>query len=118
MKNEALTAMGIKAAKAFLTRRCYRVEATRRWKTHQGADGIIAIGDSVVIFAEVNAVLNADDYPDERITDDTRRRFEKVSTDYIKESGLTDVDLRYDIISINILDPSRACIRHHINALL
>lgn len=46
-----------------------------------------------------------------------RKTMEKVALDWFEEHDICDVSVRFDIITMRIIDDDRAFLRHHINAV-
>lgn len=121
MKNEELAARGVEAAKEFLARRGYEI-MTVDYVCDAGQIDIIAYDPKceAIVFTEVmtRKYKNATQgFPGERTNKTKRDRLEKVAADYLAQTeGLDDVQVRFDVISILVLDGSKAFLRHHINA--
>ena len=45
-----------------------------------------------------------------------RERYEKIAAAFLAEYEVVDVPLRFDVVSIVVVAPDRAMIRHHIDA--
>ena len=78
---------------------------------------IIARDDDAVVFVEVKTRRNCDKgMPSEAVTPEKRERYERIALEYLANCGIVDVPIRFDIVSIVIIAPDRAVVRHHINA--
>lgn len=106
----------IRAVQRFLERREYEVMDT--WE-HQDFCGVVAKdSDDALVFAQVLCKLADDEgFPKESGVD--RGELEVLASDWLrarnKDSWETPV--RFDVVSILVLNEDRAFLRHHINAL-
>lgn len=103
------------ACSHFLTKRGYKV-LERDWKCKAGTSNIIACDDcsGAIVFAEVKA--NLDKLPPATITPKRRERLEAIALSYLAEHDVSDVAVRFDILSLVAVGKDRALIRHHVNA--
>ncbi|MEG0620043.1 MAG: YraN family protein [Raoultibacter sp.] len=117
MHNKALGARGEHAAGLFLERRGYEI-IERNWVCPGGEADIIARDDDgCLVFIEVKTRSDAEKgFPSEAVTAAKRARYEKIATYYLAQHPLEDVYVRFDVVSIVVVAPERAFIRHHINA--
>lgn len=104
------------ACSHFLTKRGYKV-LERDWKCKAGTSDIIARDDygETIVFAEVKA--NLDKFPPDTITPKRRERLEAIALSYLTEHEVSDVAVRFDILSLVAVGKDCALIRHHVNAL-
>ncbi len=115
-RNRALGRRGEDAAAHFLECRGYDIVA-RNWTCYAGEADIIARDDDAVVFVEVKTRRNCDKgMPSEAVTPEKRERYERIALEYLANCGIVDVPIRFDIVSIVIIAPDRAVVRHHINA--
>lgn len=115
-RNKALGRRGEDAAAHFLERRGYDIVA-RNWTCYAGEADIIARDDDAVVFVEVKTRRNCDKgMPSEAVTPEKRERYERIALEYLAHCDIVDVPIRFDIVSIVIIAPDRAVVRHHINA--
>ncbi|MEF9925371.1 MAG: YraN family protein [Raoultibacter sp.] len=117
MHNKTLGARGEHAAGLFLERRGYEI-IERNWVCPGGEADIIARDDDdCLVFIEVKTRSDAEKgFPSEAVTAAKRARYEKIATYYLAQHPLEDVFVRFDVVSIVVVAPERAFIRHHINA--
>ncbi|MEG0476741.1 MAG: YraN family protein [Raoultibacter sp.] len=117
MHNKTLGARGEHAAVLFLERRGYEI-IERNWVCPGGEADIIARDDDdCLVFIEVKTRSGAEKgFPSEAVTAAKRARYEKIATYYLAQHPLEDVYVRFDVVSIVVVAPERAFIRHHINA--
>lgn len=107
---------GEDAAARFLDRHGYEI-VERNWTCAAGeADIIVRDGDAVV-FVEVKTRSSCDcGFPSEAVNAEKRERYERIAALFLQGYDVVDVPVRFDIVSIVVLEPDRAMIRHHINA--
>ena len=115
--NKKLGERGECAAALFLERRNYEI-IERNWFCPGGEADIIARdSDGALVFVEVKTRSDVDKgFPSEAVTAVKRKRYEKIAAYYLSDHPLADVCVRFDVISIVVIAPERAFIRHHINA--
>ena len=82
-----------------------------------GSDGIdfIAMDDEELVFVDAATKCGGYDMPRE---EPNQERFERIAAAYLAESeveGLTSI--RYDIVSLLVVDSEKALLRHHHNVL-
>ncbi len=110
---------GEDAAAKFLERHGYEIIA-RNWTCSAGEADIIARDGDALVFVEVKTRSNTEKgLPEEAITTAKRKRYEKIAVSFLKGFDLDeadDVQVRFDVVSIVVVSPDRAFVRHHINA--
>lgn len=112
---ETINDKAMRVISTFLTRRGYDI-LEQNW-TH-GKDSIDFIardedGELVFIAAKVASEGNA--FPVEKAN---RKSLERVAAAYLAASSdIPEGSIRFDVISLLVLGPSKALIRHHINAI-
>lgn len=107
---------GNEAAARFLERRGYEI-LEQGWSCLEGTADIICKGNSGVVFVEVKARSDIEKgFPSEAMNHLERNKLELVAMNYLKEADLVDTSVRFDVISIVVLDENRAFLRHHLNA--
>ncbi len=107
---------GEDAAQRFLERRGYEV-LERNWTCLAGEADIIAEDDDALVFVEVKTRSNCDKgLPEEAVDARKRSRYEKIAAYYLKDHEFTDKAVRFDVISILVVAPERAFLRHHRDA--
>ena len=71
----------------------------------------------MVVFVEVKTRTHSDwGLPEEAVDAKKRARYEKIAGWFFKEFDETDIPFRFDVISIMVLGPDRAILRHHRDA--
>lgn len=105
-----------KAAKFYLTSRGYKIGDS--WKS-RGLFGLIAMDKEEDELAFVQILYqDAGTLPEE--TDSNRTIFEKVATKWLASQDALDrpmMQVRFDIVSLLLLDGSYVFLRHHRNVL-
>ena len=115
-RNRELGARGEEAAVRFLERHDYEI-IERNWTCPAGEADIIAMDDDAVVFVEVKTRRSTDmGLPSEAVDAKKRERYERIAAMFLAHYDVVDVQVRFDIISIVVVSPDRAMIRHHINA--
>ena len=103
-------------AACFLTRRGYDI-IHRNWKCKAGEADIIARDNETLVFVEVKSRRDCDKgMPAEAVTREKQERYERIAASYLAVTDVLDVRVRFDIVSILIIPPDRALVRHNIDA--
>lgn len=114
--NAEIGRRGEDAAARFLDRRGYEI-IERNWTCTAGEADIIARDGETVVFVEVKTRTNCDKgLPAEAVDEAKRARYERIAAQFLSGYDVVDVPVRFDIISLVVVAPDRAMIRHHINA--
>lgn len=111
MKTDELTAKATEAATRFLERKGYKI-----LDREPDGFGAVARDREAIVFVEVRVRHAVERGFDDRQID--REGFELAAAAWLaahREVG-ADVPVRLDVLSLLILDPDRALVRHHINA--
>lgn len=116
MSNLSISAT--EAASRFLEHRGYEVLETG-WKRPAGTSDIVAEDGDVLVFVDVSARRDIDrGFPSESCSRETRARREMVALAYLAEhADVTDRPICFDNVTLLVVGPNRAMVRHHINAL-
>ncbi len=115
-RNKELGRRGEEAATRFLKRHGYEI-IKRNWKCIYGEADIIALDDETVVFVEVKTRSSYEQgMPAEAVDAKKRSRYERIAALFLKDYEVMDVPVRFDIMSIVVIAPDRALIRHHIDA--
>ena len=115
-KNAALGKRGEEAAAKFLYSRGYEI-LERNWKCFAGEADIIAKDGQCLVFVEVKTRKDTrKGFPSEAVNAEKREKYERIALAYVSEFEETDIPIRFDVISIVVVAPDRAMIRHSINA--
>lgn len=107
---------GEEAAARYLDRRGYEIVA-RNWQCAAGEADIVARDGDALVFVEVKTRSSCEQgMPAEAVTRAKRDRYERIAALYLQGNDVTDVPVRFDIVSLLVVAPERAMVRHHINA--
>lgn len=114
---ENLKQRAIQAAERFLCHRGYDIVDVG-WKSPAGGIDIVARDDDALVFVEVAARDGASTgFPPSRNEGELRARREGAAIAYLAENGADEGPVRFDDVSLVIVAPDRALVRHHINSL-
>lgn len=92
--------LGEKIAIKYLIKNSYKIIATN-YNTKLGEIDIIAIYNKILVIIEVKTRTSIDfGYPFEAVNRSKQNKIINVSQIFLKEKGLKDIQLRYDIIEI------------------
>ena len=115
-RNRELGRRGEDAAARFLDRRGYDI-VERNWTCAAGEADIIARDGDALVFVEVKTRSNTEKgLPSEAVDAGKRRRYERIAALFLVDYDVVDVPVRFDVVSIVVVPPDRAFIRHHIGA--
>ena len=114
--NQELGARGEEAAKYYLERRgCEILE--QNWKCPYGEADLIVMDEDALVFVEVKTrSCDAHGLPEEAVDSKKRRRYEQIALAYLKQSDFDSLRVRFDVISLTMMGPKKAFLRHHVNA--
>ena len=114
-----LSVRGQIAAVRFLERRGYEILEEDRWECSAGGADVVARDeDGTLIFVEVNVCTDTEKgFPSEKVSAEKRAVREKVALAYLAEYDETNIEVRFDVISIMVLGTDRALLKHHQNAM-
>ncbi|HEY5540156.1 MAG TPA: YraN family protein [Coriobacteriia bacterium] len=104
---------GEDAAAAFLERAGMTV-VERNWRCQAGEIDIVGLDDDAIVFVEVKTRRTVNKgTPEEAVTPAKRRRYAKLAAAYLQTAGLSDVPVRFDVITLLVIAEDRALLRHH-----
>lgn len=104
---------GEDAAAAYLERAGLEI-VERNWRCSAGEIDIVALDGSALVLCEVKTRRTvAKGTPEDAVTPAKQRRYRKLATAYMQESGVVDVQVRFDVIAILVIAADRALLRHH-----
>jgi len=104
---------GEDAAAAFLERAGMTV-VERNWRCSAGEIDIVALDGTTIVLVEVKTRRSVSKgTPEEAVTPAKRRRYAKLAAAYLQSAGVSDVPLRFDVISLLVVAEDRALLRHH-----
>lgn len=114
--NAELGRRGEDAAARFLYRRGYDI-VERNWTCAAGEADIIARDGEAVVFVEVKTRTSIEKgLPSEAVNQAKRSKYEKIAAMFLSQYDAVDVPVRFDVVSLLVIDSDRALVRHHINA--
>lgn len=104
---------GEDAAVSYLER-CGWTVVERNWRVPAGEIDVIALdGDTVVLVEVKTRKTVAKGTPDDAVTPAKQRKYRKLAQAYSQHAGLTDTQIRFDVVSILVIAEDRALLRHH-----
>jgi putative endonuclease len=104
---------GEDAAAAFLERTGMTV-VERNWRCSAGEIDIVALDGETIVLVEVKTRRSVrSGTPEEAVSPAKQRRYAKLAAAYIQSAGVSEVSLRFDVISLLVIGPDRALLRHH-----
>ena len=107
---------GETAAARYLERVGIRI-VERNWTCPFGEADIIAVDGSTLVFIEVKTRTGiSKGFPSEAVDARKRARYEKIAAWYLKDYGEVDIPVRFDVIALMVVSPSRAFMKHYVNA--
>lgn len=107
---------GERAAARYLEYRGYEI-LERNWSCFAGEADVIAFDGDTLCFIEVKTRRGLDKgFPAEAVTRAKRTRYESIAACYLRDHHYCDIAVRFDIISLVVLDDHRAFLRLHTNA--
>ena len=115
-RNKELGRRGEEAAANFLERRGFTI-LERNWTCFAGEADIIASDGEVLVFAEVKTRRGIrKGFPSEAVNAAKRERYERIARAYVQDHFYGEISVRFDVISIVVMDSGQAMVRHHLNA--
>ena len=114
--NQEIGARGEEAAVRYLSRRGFEIR-DRNWRCRAGEVDIVAEEDDALVFVEVKTRASCEHgFPEEAVDTKKRKRYETIASYYLKSHEIGDKAIRFDVVSILIVAPERAFLRHYRNA--
>lgn len=115
-RNRELGRRGEEAAARFLLNRGYRI-LERNWTCFAGEADIIAEAEGVLVFVEVKTRRGTRyGLPSEAVRRAKRERYERIALAYVRDHYFGEAVVRFDVVSLLVLDDDRAFVRHHLGA--
>lgn len=112
MDRNDLARRGEDAAAAFLERIGMTV-VERNWRCPAGEADIIAVDGPDLVIVEVKTRRSARaGTPEEAVTPTKQRRIARIARAYLAASGLSPQRIRFDVVTLRVLSPDRALLRH------
>lgn len=109
---------GEDAAASYLERTGMTI-VDRNWRCPSGEVDIVFLDGQTVVLCEVKTrVTESKGSPEEAVTPQKQRRIARIAKSYLAEAGAGPCAVRFDVISIRVLEKDRALLRHHRNAFV
>ena len=116
MHNRELGARGEQVAARYLRLRGYEI-LERNWVCPSGEADIIARDGDYLVFIEVKTRAHSEKgLPEEAVDAKKRARYENIAGWYLIDFDGSDIPMRFDVISVMVLNDERAMLRHHVDA--
>lgn len=113
MDRQEIGTRGEDAAAAYLERAGMHV-IERNWRCARGEIDIIALDGEVLVLVEVKTRTSAArGTPEDAVSPTKQRRIARLAESYLTISGAGPCSVRFDVVSIRVLGPDRALLRHH-----
>ncbi len=104
------------AAAKLLERHGYEI-VDRNWRCKAGEADIVAIDEDALVFVEVKTRVGIESgMPDEAITPRKRDRYERIAAWYLADHDFSDMQVRFDTVSVLVIAEDRALVKHVVNA--
>ena len=115
-RNKEIGRRGEQAAARYLRLMGFEI-LERNWVSPWGEADIIATDGDTLVFVEVKTRTNINKgFPSESVTPEKRRRYEMLAAWYLRDHGVLDISVRFDVIGILVVAKDRAMIKHYVNA--
>jgi putative endonuclease len=116
MDRKEVGARGEAAAVAFLARAGFEIAETN-WRTAAGEVDIVAWDGPDLVFVEVKTRRSEKmGTPEEAVSPTKQRRLVRLARAYLAETHARARLVRFDVVSLRVLSPDRALLRHHRDA--
>lgn len=113
MDRSEIGARGESAAAGYLERTGMRV-IERNWRIPAGEIDIIALDGDTLVMCEVKTRTTARrGSPEEAVSARKRQKITRLAEAYCSRNGCDPCPVRFDVISIMVIQPDRALLRHH-----
>lgn len=115
-EDKELGRKGEQAAAEFIERIGMEV-IERNWKGRSGEVDLIAKDDDKLVFIEVKTRRVVDKgEPEEAIGPAKQKKYIKLAGEYLAQQEDADIEVRFDAITILVIEEDRALLRHHLAA--
>ncbi len=113
MNNRDLGKRGEDAAAAYLERAGMAV-VERNWRCKAGEVDIIALDGTVLVLVEVKTRKGCGKgTPEEAISPTKQKRLTRLARTYVAQTGMDEVEVRFDVVTLLTISEDRALLRHH-----
>lgn len=89
----------------------------RKWSCDAGTIDVLGWDGDQLVLVDVKAVRSGHQGGLGTVSAAVARRVKKVASDYIEANDLSDIDWRYDRVTLLVISADRALLRHHRDAL-
>ncbi|MET3207678.1 UNVERIFIED_CONTAM: putative endonuclease [Paenibacillus sp. PvR008] len=115
-QRKAKGALGEQAAASFLENLGYRI-IERNWRCRSGEMDLIAAQEDILVFIEVRS-RSSSNYgtPAESITARKITQVRQTAAVYLHMNGIGDIPIRFDMISVRLIDETAVVTDHIIEA--
>lgn len=104
---------GEDAAAAYLER-CGLTLLERNWRCKAGEIDIVAVDGDTLVLIEVKTRKGIRrGTPEDAVTPSKQRRIARLAAAYLASAGDAECAVRFDVITLLVLAPDRALLRHH-----
>jgi putative endonuclease len=104
---------GEQAARSFLERCGFEILDTN-WRCGRGEIDIVAREDDVLVLVEVKTRRTVKaGTPEEAVSPAKQRRIARLAAAYLKGMAHPPERIRFDVVTIMVIGPDRALLRHH-----
>lgn len=104
---------GEDAAVAYLERLGMQI-VDRNWRNGRGEVDIVALDGQELVLCEVKTRQSvATGTPEDAVSPAKQRRLVRLAEAYVASAHLAPCAVRFDVISIRVIDEQRALLRHH-----
>ncbi len=113
MDRKELGKRGEDAAATYLGRVGFDI-LERNWRTRAGEVDIVAKEGATLVLVEVKTrrTIRAGT-AEEAVSPTKQRRIGKLAAAYVQQMDAEPEDIRFDVVTIHVLAPDRALLRHH-----
>ncbi|MDP2401060.1 MAG: YraN family protein [Actinomycetota bacterium] len=86
----------------------------RNWRDKSGEIDIVALDGETLVIVEVKTrrAITAGS-PEESVSPTKQKRLTRLGRIYMERAGLSECDVRFDVVAILVLAEDRALLRHH-----
>ncbi len=113
LDRKELGSKGEAAAAAYLRRVGYDIDAMN-WRTAAGEIDIVAWDGRTLVLCEVKTRRSERmGTPEDAVSPTKQRRLVKLARAYLAQPGACPERVRFDVISIRVIGPDRALLRHY-----
>jgi putative endonuclease len=113
LDRQRLGERGEEAAAAYLERNGMHV-VERNWRCDAGEVDIVALDDTTLVLVEVKTRRSVRaGTPEAAVTPAKQRRYARLAAAYLQSTGMADVSVRFDVITLLVITEDRALLRHH-----